>query len=139
MADFAADVSRWVEKAKARAEAAFRATAEDALARVRELTPVRTGNLRANWQISLGNQALPVQGGLPEGGVPLSAIVGDLKLGQVLVILNPVSYARPVEYGYQRQTANGTVDVPGKFMLTQTIEELPSIALAAAQRVSRAP
>ena len=29
----------------------FQAIAQDALARVKELTPVRTGNLRANWQV----------------------------------------------------------------------------------------
>lgn len=138
MADFAADVSRWVDKAKKRAEEAFRATAEDAITRVRELTPVRTGNLRANWQISTNGQIRPVEGAGDGGGIPLSAMIGDVKLGQVIVILNPVSYARAVEYGRQVQLKEGGYkQTEGRFMLTRTIEELPAIAAAAAERVRR--
>lgn len=75
MESFDVQVERWVSKAKSSADAAFNAIANDALARVKELTPVRTGNLRANWQIvpagqemSIGswavNTAAPIAGGV---------------------------------------------------------------------------
>lgn len=136
MADFAADVARWVEKAKGRADAAFRGTAEAALARVKELTPVRTGNLRANWQITLGGEAVrTLANDNPDN--PLSAVVTEARIGQVLLITNPVSYARPIEFGYQRETKAGTVEVSGRFMLTQTMAELPQIAERVAREVVR--
>lgn len=48
---FTVDVTQWVDRAGQRAEEAIWAIAEAALERVKELTPVRTGNLRANWQV----------------------------------------------------------------------------------------
>lgn len=129
--DFAADVSDWVRRATNRVEQAFLATAQDALARVKELTPVRTGNLRANWQVTKVGEAE----GIP-GGATLSAMM-TARLGDALVILNPVQYAPWVEYGWQRERKDGTIThVAGRFMLTQTVAELPMIAAKAAERVA---
>lgn len=133
MADFAADVSAWVRRATNRAEQAFQATAQDALARVKELTPVRTGNLRAAWSVQKAGEAEET------GGVSPPALSAEIKarLGESLVISNPVSYAPHVEYGHQVERKDGSVTkVEGKFMLTQTVAELPRIAERAASRVA---
>lgn len=55
--EFGAMVTVWADKAEQKSEEVLRAIAEDALARVKELTPVRTGHLRASWSIVLGGEA----------------------------------------------------------------------------------
>lgn len=55
--EFGAMVTVWADKAEKQSEEILRAIAEDALARVKELTPVRTGHLRASWSIVLGGEA----------------------------------------------------------------------------------
>lgn len=237
--DFATSVAAWCDQAKGRSEAVFRAIAADALARVKELTPVRSGNLRANWQASFDDSAMPVDrqdptkspglsvastaageaagfaarrmgaGGIAAVGIgaaasaatlvvgsgfdarpsevagnvagsvagglvgsavgstfgPVGTAVGSAvgsaigssagsavakmassdgnplekaKIGQVIYLLNPVSYARAVEYGRHGTRKDGsTYEVPGKGMMQQTIAELPQIAQAAADRIAR--
>lgn len=61
MDDFAVQVGRWCDKAEGRAREAFIAIAWEALTRVKELTPVRTGWLRSNWQAVTGDSDLPVE------------------------------------------------------------------------------
>ncbi len=52
MADeFSVSVEQWVRIARERADEAFQAIALEALDRVKELTPVRTGFLRAGWHV----------------------------------------------------------------------------------------
>ena len=128
-------VARWVEKAKRLAPAALQATATDALARVRELTPVRTGQLRAAWQVVIGGEQLKIDG--REGSDDaLMARISDLTLGQTIILLNPTVYARRVEYGFTGTDSLGRhFNQAGHFMMTQTIAELPKIAERATQRV----
>lgn len=59
--DFSVQVAKWCDLAGARANQAFLAVGYAALSRVKELTPVRTGYLRANWQLVRGDQAVPVE------------------------------------------------------------------------------
>lgn len=179
--DFATSVAQWVQASKGRTDEVFRAIAADALARVKELTPVRTGYLRANWQASLEDHVLPVDrqesagetasglaanlagtvGGARVGaavgalsGTPIGSAVGGAiggaiggvageaaveggkgdaletaKIGQVIYILNPVAYARSVEYGRSiKRKDGGTTEIEGKGMVRQTVAELPQIA-----------
>ncbi len=65
MADFDADLSEFVRKAKRRLVVFYINLGQMALARVKELTPVKTGNLRANWQLVVGDAAQPVAGPPP--------------------------------------------------------------------------
>lgn len=88
---FAFDVSRWCDKAEGQARAVFLAIGLDALTRVKELTPVRTGNLRAGWQLVRKEDAMPVDrevirtaaeigGGLAvgAGGAKVGAAIGTV-------------------------------------------------------------
>jgi len=130
MPDFSVDVTRWVEKARHRADAALRATAEDAVNRVKELTPVDTGHLRANWSAIRPDESLPI-----EGRATTEAIT-QASLGDIIVVVNPVIYARAIEYGRDIERKDGeTTHVTGAGMVTQTVAELPEIARRATRRV----
>lgn len=108
MADFETDISRWVERARNQtlaAEAIVHAAAE----RLKELTPVVTGTLRAGWQVE---QIGPNQ----------------------WAITNNVEYARRINDGFIGTDSLGRqYDQDGQHMVEQVIAEMPTIA----QRVIR--
>lgn len=132
MADFSEDVSRWVQRAGERADAALRAIATDTVARVQELTPVDTGFLRSNWTAIKQGDEEPVAGRAPPPGVALA----DAHVGDVIVILNPTVYARRIEYGFVGEDKLGRhYNQTGRHMVGQTITEMPMIAERAVQRV----
>ncbi|MGG5810937.1 hypothetical protein [Falsiroseomonas sp. CW058] len=191
MADFATSVAEFVAKVKGRGDAALRMIASDALSRVRELTPVRTGYLRANWQASFDGEVAPVDresagttaaevtgsvaGSVAAGragvvvgtavGGPVGAVVGgvvgsvaggvaggeigksvlregnplaEARVGDTIFILNPVVYARMIEYGFSGKDSRGvSVNREGRGMVRQTVSEMPSIAQKAIDRISR--
>ena len=191
MVDFATSVADWVAQAKGRGDAALRMIAADALSRVKELTPVRTGYLRANWQASFDDQVLPVDrekpavtaaeiagnvtgslvggkagaaigtavapgvgtavgavagsviGGLTGGEIASSAAkqgdpLTDAKAGDKIFIVNPVVYARRIEYGFRGEDGNGrSVEQQGRGMVRQTVAEMPAIAERAVGRLPR--
>lgn len=181
MVDFATSVSQWVNATKTKGDVLLRVIANDALSRVKELTPVRTGYLRANWQASFDDEVLPVDrekeskvdlgelaGGVAGGvagqmagaaigsvGGPVGTIAGgvvggviggviggsaakpslkregdpieEAKIGDTIYILNPVQYARAIEYGTKGRSGAG--------MVQQTVSEMPTIAQKAADRI----
>lgn len=132
-AQFSVDVSKWVDKAVANATAAFQATAQDAVARVKELTPVVTGYLRSNWTAIDGGDSIPVAGAVPD---PMEAIA-KLHLGDQIVIVNPVVYAMRVEFGFVGEDSLGRrYHQVGRGMMQQTVAEMPQIATAATARVN---
>lgn len=129
MSDFARDVTRWCERAKANSELAFINIAGAALARVRELTPVKTGYLRANWQVAVGTNYIAKDQLQSQQINALNMELGEIKLGQVIFILNPVVYARRIEYGFVGyDSLHRFYNQKGVGMVAQTMRELPSIA-----------
>jgi Bacteriophage HK97-gp10, putative tail-component len=132
MADFSEDVSKWVNSMGELASAVFRAIAFDALQRVQELTPVDTGFLRSNWTVIKQGDAEPVAGRTP----PAALAIAGAEVGNVLVIINPVIYARRIEYGFVGEDSRGRFyNQPGRHMVAQTITELPQIAATAQARI----
>ena len=132
MADFAADVSRWVDRRRAEADAVFRTIAMDTVNRIKELTPVDTGFLRSNWTAIRKGDAEPVAGRVP----PPEAAIAEARVGDTIVILNPTVYARRIEYGFVGEDSLGRhYNQQGAHMVQQTLNELPSIAGAAVARV----
>lgn len=75
------------------------------LKKVKERTPVKSGNLKKNW--SKGE--IRISGGKYE-----------------TEIKNPTEYAAPVEYGHRTADHGGWV--PGKFMMTLTEKEVEKLA-----------
>lgn len=134
MADFAANVRQWVDKAKRRAEVAFRTIASESVAAVKEKTPVKTGFLRANFVDVLSVDALPKPSAAPEVGVAIS----QARLGDTIYVLNPVVYARRIEYGFVGTDSLGRrYNQPGRGMVAQTVAEIPQIAERVVERMRR--
>ncbi len=104
MADFEVDISTWVRKAKDRAAVAPMAIAQAMATRLKELTPVVTGRLRAGWQV-------------------------EQKSDTEIVISNNVEYARRINDGFVGADSLGRVfDQKGRHMVEQVIVETPQIA-----------
>jgi hypothetical protein len=132
MADFTSDVSKWCNEAKGLASDVFQAIAFDAVMRVQELTPVKTGFLRSNWTAIRKGDAEPVAGRVSPPGVAIA----DAEVGDVILIINPVAYARRIEFGFVGEDSLGRYyNQQGRHMMTQTMTEMPEIAEKAKQRV----
>ena len=132
-ADFVASLDSFLETVDRRADLVVRAIAEAVLDKVKEYTPVDTGFLRAGWSVVPGGTELPVvQRGAqppPEGASPLTVDLSRLKAGAVVRIVNPVAYARPVEFGHARVLKDGsTRHVEGRHMAARAVAELPALA-----------
>jgi hypothetical protein len=133
MADFSFDVSRWCDAMRDRANQTFRVIATDAVNRVKELTPVDTGFLRSNWTAVRNGDQQPVAGRVP----PPEQAIQDLRVGDVLIILNPTVYARRIEYGFVGEDSLGRhYNQSGHHMVAQTMAELPAIADATIRRLN---
>jgi len=107
------------------------ATATDALARVKELTPVVTGNLRANWTIMLQGAADTI-----DGNVNSQDVIAKFEVGDQIIIGNPVVYAPRVNWGFTGTDSLGRhYNQNGKYMIEQTVAEMPAIAANATARI----
>lgn len=129
---FEVQVRQFVEKAGRRVQAAFRATAMDAVDFVKNQTPVQTGNLRANWTTMKADDVEPVAGRVP----PAEEAVMRLRIGDKLIVLNPVEYAMRVEFGFTGEDSRGRhFNQVGRGMVQQTVLEVPAIAVKATLRI----
>lgn len=126
MSDFAADIKKWVAKTKQNAELVFQNVAQETLTRIKERTPVKTGYLRANWVVTTSPDAIPVQGTKDEAA--LNAEISDAKIGETIFIVNPVVYARRIEYGFNGKDSLGrSYHQMGHHMVAQTMAEIKNI------------
>lgn len=67
--DFVADVEMFLRKTALKVDTAIEAVGQKALTRVKELTPVRTGTLRASWVLTRGKDVLPTERGTAAGAI----------------------------------------------------------------------
>jgi Bacteriophage HK97-gp10, putative tail-component len=129
---FSLDVEKYVARARGLADAAFQATALDAINTVKSFTPVRTGFLRANWTVVKNNDEVP----LPSRVQTPELVIASLRIGDRLLIVNPVVYARRVEFGFIGTDKRGRhYDQMGAGMMQRTMDLLPEIARKATERV----
>ncbi len=106
---FMADLSAWVAKQKSQPDLYFRALCLGALAKVKELTPVDTGRLRASWQID----PPPAQ----------------IYAGMRVAITTNVVYARRIDEGFVWADSLGRhYHQAGVHMVEKTVAALPEIA-----------
>ncbi len=128
-------VDRWVDRAKGNLQAVFAGTVHDIVARLKELTPVRTGYLRANWIVTTSDDVSPIES---QNDGALSFALADLKIGVRAVITNPVVYARRVNYGFVGvDKLNRHYHQEGRHMVEQVITEIPKIVQGVIQRVQQ--
>ena len=132
MSDFSVDVQAFVEKAKESAVVAFRGIAAEAVSEIQEKTPVRTGYLRANFS------AVTSEDLVPKPGNPTMEAITTAKLDDTIYIVNPVVYARMIEYGFHGVEKDGRhVHRQGRGMVQQTIAEMPEIAERVVEELNR--
>jgi hypothetical protein len=119
--DFDIAVDRWIAKARRKSQAILVGVALAAEARVKELTPVVTGNLRARWSVEVRSGLSSSESGVKQ--------VRDAELGDTIRIVNGAAYARRVEYGFVGTDSLGReYNQAGAGMVAQTVKELPQIA-----------
>lgn len=88
------------DKATGIAEDEFRARVVALANQAIRNTPVDTGRLRANWQLTVG---YPAQGEIPLGAQNDPLVVAQrLKLNEAAYLSNNLPYAVPVEEGTDR-------------------------------------
>ena len=78
------------------------------------------------------DQVEPVAGRVP----PPEEAVMRLRIGDKLIVLNPVVYARRVEFGFVGEDSRGRYfSQAGRGMVQQTVVEVPAIAERATLRI----
>jgi hypothetical protein len=121
---FVADVRAWVEKAKGNVDEAYQATAMLALARVKQLTPVKTGFLRASWTVVSGDS-----GSATGGEAGALGVIANLKAGDTIALVNPAPYAMRINFGFVGEDSRGRhYNQKGRHMVEQTLAEMPQLA-----------
>jgi hypothetical protein len=99
-ADFSRTIQQWVQERQQALQQVARSSIQDLAEAVVEGTRVDTGNLRAQWQPSIGAPALTLA---PQGHEPLatlSVMLGSLPVGTVFYLINNAAYAMRREYGF---------------------------------------
>lgn len=128
MSKFSLDVAKWAEKAKGNMDQVVRKVCLDLFSRVIFRTPVDEGRARGNWQCAIGD----IPDGVLEvddksGAVTMSkasAVIAQVKAGDVVYLVNNVPYIGPLERGHSTQAPNGMIGV--------TLTEYPGIVQQAA-------
>jgi hypothetical protein len=111
--DFEVNISRWVAKQKADLETFKTALGEAEVTRLKELTPVDTGNLRSRWHVE--------------------KITDD-----EIVIINDAEYAHRINNGFIGTDSLGRrYHQRGVHMVEQAIAETPQIVKKAEEDLKR--
>jgi len=105
---FSDDIKRFNEKVEKRATKLFRGTALSLFGRIITRTPVDTGRLRGNWQVTLNTSP---KGILDSTKVQDTGVMKAAKLGDSIYIINNLPYAEVIENGSSKQAPQGMVKV----------------------------
>ncbi len=128
---FELDISNFVAKANGNIDLVIRKIALDIFSRVIAKSPVDTGRFKGNWQIAINSIPSGILDTVDKGGGAtvsrVSATVLQTKAGDVVTLVNNLSYARRLEYGYSKQAPSG--------MVRTTVREFGAVATAAASEV----
>lgn len=96
------DLSRFVDKTVAELNRVKRAVTLELFTSIVYDTPVDTGRLRGNWQISIGSPLVGAVDRLDPSGDrvarEIAAMVGESKLEDVMILRNNLPYAYRIEY-----------------------------------------
>jgi hypothetical protein len=130
---FEVQIAKFVEKANGNIDLVVRKVALDMFTRVIIKSPVDTGRFKGNWQVAI--ESIPA-GTLKiydkEGTATIAKVTAEvlgLKAGQIIYLVNNVSYAIPLEYGHSQQAPGGMVRI--------TIQEWNAVVNKAASEVPK--
>ncbi|WP_353631075.1 HK97 gp10 family phage protein [Achromobacter xylosoxidans] len=110
---FAADIAKFVERAKGNIDAATRQATVLLAQGVILKSPVDTGRFRANWQFSAASIQRATTTALDRGGqVTMNRLVAEIQqtgAGGVTYLSNSLPYAVRLENGWSKQAPQGMV------------------------------
>lgn len=97
---FARGVASFAKRAEASTDNAVRAITFSLFREVVQRTPVDSGRLKGNWQVSQGSPAIgTTETTDPSGANTIAAIAGGIGgLGSVTFLANNLPYAQRIEY-----------------------------------------
>lgn len=112
---FRLDVSKFVDKTKARLDLVVRKIALELFTRVVLKSPVDTGRFRANWQLAIGDipddvLELDDKAGTATVSRGVAASQG-VRAGDVVYLVNNLPYGPRLEYGWSQQAPAGMVRI----------------------------
>jgi hypothetical protein len=124
---FALDVSKWVEKAKGRADEVVRKVAFDMGAQIVDKSPVKSGRFKGNWFMGVAVRPSVSTADIDKDGSKTIARMESLRpqifAGSVVYITNNLPYAMRLELGpptpWSKQAPQGMVRV--------TVENYPGV------------
>lgn len=118
-----AQIDAWVQKAPQKLDGFARQICFEMAERVVDKTPVDTGFLRGSWQPSIGSPSLDHAGKSDKAGAAAQAavalVVPQIKAGDRFYMMNNAAYARHVEYG--------TSKMAGRYYVSDTVKNWPSV------------
>lgn len=110
---FASDLRKFAEKCNRSLDDTCRAVAIKWFSSTVMSTPVDTGRLRGNWQITLDSPAQGVTNLLDTSGAQVVANISQQVggVGKVNYLVNNLPYAESIEYGHSKQATQGMVRI----------------------------
>lgn len=128
-ADAKMKIAAWAKKVGVQMDQLASQTSQEMAQMVHAATPVDTGNLRGNWQPSVGPQMPAASNAAAKYGVSeIGAVAADMKAGTKFFFLNGTVYARRVEYGFVGTDSLGrTYNQKGRFYIRNTVKKWPQI------------
>lgn len=110
---FASDLRKFAERAGKSLDDTCRAVAIKWFSSTVMSTPVDTGRLRGNWQMTLGAPAAGVTDVADKSGqMVVSTIAQQVGgVGKVNYLVNNLPYAESIEYGHSKQAPQGMVRI----------------------------
>lgn len=127
---FIAGLEAWASKVGEQADALARQTCQETAERVHAATPVDTGNLRGNWQPSIGGVPTEPQDSAPADAAlaDISLVCAGIKAGAVFHMANNAAYARRLEYGFVGTDSLGrTYNQAGRYYVRDTVAKFREI------------
>lgn len=133
MPSFADRVKAWGAKAEKRIDIAHRAAALEVLTRVVMRTPVKDGQARGSWQVTLDGPLTGAIERLDKSGAASTAagsvVIDAAQPGQTIYVTSALPYIRRLEQGHSKQ---------GSHMVATTAAEWDDIVVIAAKRAESA-
>ncbi|HDR0635842.1 HK97 gp10 family phage protein [Pasteurella multocida] len=121
MGSFVIDIAKFREKFSNKADLVLRKVGIETYERVRQKTPVDTGQLRASWTVSINGMPQTYNGDL--------SALSSVKFGDGIIIATDKPYAPALEYGLYpksggRKTKNGFSIQAPHGMVRITVQEI---------------
>ncbi len=126
---FKFDLHKWAKHVGANLDALASQCSQEMAERVVVATPVDTGNLRGNWQPSIGEEAPAASGSAQKYGVSeISTVAAGVKAGDRFFMLNNTVYARRIELGFVGKDALGRMyNQKGRYFISDTVKRWRSV------------